>query len=434
MLNVFGRGFDSRRLHSAIGTKTLSKRYKRNLIAALFILFLALFVSSQSLTSLKVSVRDYDRYGRVIIESAVPLSYHIEQHTSLFLVKFRAEGNFTIRRESFKSKYIKSLGWAKGSDYYMLTINAAGSNYSFESFPLTNPYRIIIDILSPEQPKKAPTQPPTEKPEGTPQPKTEQAKPQESIQERRDREQSEAEKPPAPSTPPLTSQGLRTIVIDPGHGGLEAGSKGKFGTLEKNLTLPISQILRTLIEKDLAYRVLLTRDKDVDVSLENRAAIANNNRAVLFISVHVNGFPRSSARGSETYFLSLNATDEEARRLAYMENNSSEMESKISSEDENDIMMILWDMAQSAFIKQSSELAENIQQELNSLLGTRNRGIKQAPFKVLTGVACPAVLVEIAFISNPEEERKLQTEEFQANVARAIYRGIANYLNNYSVE
>jgi N-acetylmuramoyl-L-alanine amidase len=155
---------------------------------------------------------------------------------------------------------------------------------------------------------------------------------------------------------------------------------------------------------------------------------------MLFISIHVNGFPRSSARGSETYFLSLNATDEEARRLAYMENNSSDIESRISSEDEDDIMMILWDMAQSAFIKQSSELAEKIQQELNSLLRTRNRGIKQAPFKVLTGVACPAILVEIAFISNPAEERKLQTEEFQNNVARAIYQGVANFLKNYSAE
>ena len=204
--------------------------------------------------------------------------------------------------------------------------------------------------------------------------------------------------------------------------------------MEKDLTLPISQKLKAIIEKNLAYRVVLTRDNDVDVSLENRAAIANNNRAILFISVHVNGFPRSSARGSETFFLSLNATDEEARRLAYMENNSSAIESRISSDDEDDIMMILWDMAQSAFIKQSSELAENIQQELNSLLGTRNRGIKQAPFKVLTGVACPAVLVEIAFISNPSEERKLKTDDFQDDVARAIYRGVANFLKNYPGE
>jgi N-acetylmuramoyl-L-alanine amidase len=411
----------------------LSKSYKRNLIAALSILILAVLLSSQPVTSLKVSVRDYENYGRVIIESAVPLSYHVEQHTSLFLVRFRAEGSFTIRRESFKSEYVKSLGWAKGTDYYMLTINATGSDYHFESFTLTNPHRIVIDIHSPEPPKKAPP-PPPKKPKREPQAKAERTEPGERVEQRSDRELDEEDKPSAPASPPLVSQGLRTIVIDPGHGGLEAGSKGKFGTLEKNITLPVSQKLKTLIEKNLAYRVVLTRDKDVDVSLENRAAIANNNRAVLFISIHVNGFPRSSARGSETFFLSLNATDEEARRLAYMENNSSEIESRISSEDEDDIMMILWDMAQSAFIKQSSELAENIQKELNSLLGTRNRGIKQAPFKVLTGVACPAVLVEIAFISNPSEERKLKTDDFQANVARAIYRGVSNFLKNYQSE
>jgi N-acetylmuramoyl-L-alanine amidase len=370
----------------------------------------------------------------VIIESAAPLSYYVEQHTSLFLVKFRAEGNFTISREFFKSKYVKSLGWAKGMDYYLLTINATDSDYHFESFTLTNPHRIVIDIHSPEPPKQELPPPPPEKPKRKPEPKAERVEAGDPVGQRREREQAEDERPPVPSTPPSVSQGLRTIVIDPGHGGLEAGSEGKFGTLEKNITLPVSQKLKALIEKNLAYRVVLTRDKDVDVSLENRAAIANNNRAVLFISVHVNGFPRSSARGSETYFLSLNATDEEARRLAYMENNSSQIESRISSEDEDDIMMILWDMAQSAFIKQSSELAENIQRELNSLLGTRNRGIKQAPFKVLTGVACPAVLVEIAFISNPSEERKLKTDDFQNNVARAIYRGVDNFLKNYQGE
>ncbi len=392
------------------------------------------FLSSQSLTSLKVSVRDYEGYGRVIIESAIPLSYHVEQHTSLFLVRFRAEGNFTIQRESFKSRYVKSLGWAKGMDYYMLTINASGSDYHFESFTLTNPHRIVIDIHSSEPPKQEPPPPPPEQPKREPQPKTERSESTEPTEKKRDSKQDEEDRLPASSTPPLVSQGLRTIVIDPGHGGLEAGSEGKFGTLEKNITLPVGQKLKALIEKNLAYRVVLTRDKDVDVSLENRAAIANNNRAELFISVHVNGFPRSSARGSETFFLSLNATDEEARRLAYMENNSSEIESKISSEDEDDIMMILWDMAQSAFIKQSSELAESIQRELNSLLGTRNRGIKQAPFKVLTGVACPAVLVEIAFISNPSEERKLKTDDFQDNVAQAIYRGVSNFLKTYQSE
>jgi N-acetylmuramoyl-L-alanine amidase len=89
-------------------------------------------------------------------------------------------------------------------------------------------------------------------------------------------------------------------------------------------------------------------------------------------------------------------------------------------------------MAQTAYIQQSSRLAEIIQDELNELLGTLNRGIKQAPFKVLTGVACPAVLVEVAFISNPEEEKKLVEEGFQMNVAKAIYRGLVRYLKLFS--
>jgi N-acetylmuramoyl-L-alanine amidase len=221
---------------------------------------------------------------------------------------------------------------------------------------------------------------------------------------------------------------MRTIVIDAGHGGLESGARGKFGTLEKDVTLAIGLKLKTIIEKNLAFRVELTRDKDIDVSLDNRAAIANNQRAELFISIHANGSYRRNANGSETFFLSLNATDEEARRLAYLENNSAQLEKPIDDANKDEIMMILWDMAQSAYLKQSQRLAEIIQDELNSLLGTADRGIKQAPFKVLTGVACPAVLVEVAFISNPTEEKELITEAFQQNVALAIYRGLIRYI------
>ena len=120
--------------------------------------------------------------------------------------------------------------------------------------------------------------------------------------------------------------------------------------------------------------------------------------------------------------------DEETRRLAYLENNSSELQTRIDPSSDDDLMMILWDMAQTAYIKRSSRLAELVQEELDAMLGTRNRGIKQAPFKVLTGVACPAILVEAAFISNPDEEQKLASAAFQARVAEAIYRGLARYI------
>jgi N-acetylmuramoyl-L-alanine amidase len=222
----------------------------------------------------------------------------------------------------------------------------------------------------------------------------------------------------------------RSIVIDPGHGGLDVGAKGKFGSLEKDITLAISFKLKSLIEQNMAFRVILTRDKDIDVSNENRAALANNNDAVLFISIHTNGSFRKNAQGAETYFMSLTATDEESRKLAYFENNSSELETRIAGEAKDDVQIILWDMAQAAYIKQSSRLAEFIQEELSSnpLIGTENRGVKQARFKVLTGVACPAVLVEAAFISNPQEEQKLISDEFQTHVAQAVYSGLAKYI------
>ncbi|MGB8959126.1 MAG: N-acetylmuramoyl-L-alanine amidase [Candidatus Aminicenantales bacterium] len=232
---------------------------------------------------------------------------------------------------------------------------------------------------------------------------------------------------PAAASPPQ-DQALRTVVIDPGHGGLETGAKGKFGNLEKDITLAISLKLKALIEKDMGFEVVLTRDRDVDVSNENRSAIANNRKAGLFISIHANGSVQRKAAGSETFFLSLNATDEETRRLAYLENNSSTLQSRIDPSSDDDLMMILWDMAQNAYIKESSRLAELVQGELDAMLGTRNRGIKQAPFKILTGVACPAVLVEAAFISNPDEEQKLASDEFQTKVAEAIYRGLALFL------
>jgi N-acetylmuramoyl-L-alanine amidase len=230
------------------------------------------------------------------------------------------------------------------------------------------------------------------------------------------------------------SRGIKTIVIDPGHGGLEPGAKGRFGTLEKNISLAVSLKLKAIIERNLALRVVLTREEDVDVSLENRAARANNNKADLFISIHVNSSFNREARGSEAFFLSMEATDEEARKLAYMENNPAELEKGISGENEDDIKMILWDMAQTAYLNQSSILAESIQNELNSLFFTKNRGIKQAPFKVLCGVACPAVLVEVAFISDPEEERKLRSEDFQMKIAQAVFRGLENYIAQSSEE
>ncbi len=404
-MNVFGRGFDSRRLHNAASIIEIDDRDKLyklrrgipklTLAFSVIFLFLSIFSAPQSQPILKISAQDYEKYSRVTIQSDLPLSSSVEQSDAFVFVKIRATTPFRIQRESFQSRFVKSVGWSRGSGSYTLTINTEHENFSCNSFKVQNPPRLIIEI----HPNRG--QDP-------------------SINEtNRNRTNPQTVDP-------------ECIVIDPGHGGLEAGAKGKFGTLEKDITLAIGMKLAEIVRQTRASNVVLTRDRDVDISLEDRSAIANNNKATVFISIHVNGSYRKGAAGPETYFLSKDATDEESRRLAFMENNSKEMENNIQAEDEDLIKMILWDMAQTAYLKQSSQLAEAIQSELNLLWGTRNRGIKQAPFKVLTGVACPAVLVEVAFLSNPQEERKLLTEEYQRKIAQAVYGGLAKFLRDNS--
>ncbi len=376
---------------------------------SLLVIFLVLiviqgFLPSQQSPFLKLSVKDYSDYSRVFLESSKPLSISTEKSGLYILVRVRADDPFHINKEAFQSSRVESIEWGRGSDYYIFTIKMAHKDLLCRPSISQDSSTVLLDITSsPEEFKE------------------------DSNNDSRHDANSFSNKPANVST----QEGLRTIVIDPGHGGLETGAEGRYGTKEKIITLEIALKLKAIIERNLPYRVQLTREEDVDVSLERRAAIANNYKAFVFISIHANGSYRKTAQGSETFFLSLNATDEETRRLAYMENNSTELES-IQSDNVDDIKLILWDMAQSSYIRQSSRLAEKIQNKLNTLSGTLNRGVKQAPFKVLTGVACPAVLVETAFISNPREEKNLITDEFQNSIARAIYLGLAEFLDEYT--
>ncbi len=381
----------------------------------LFFLLSGVFFS-QAQPFIKLSVKDYPTLSRVIIDSSSPLSFDIEKSSSLLMVNIRTDVPFQIQRGAFESRIIKSFGWSKGKDFYILAIRTKVRNFSYDYFALSDPPKLVIDFTQIDEEK-------SETPDSL--------KEKEALRERIP-QPSTASPSSRTGTASSSLQGLKTIVIDPGHGGLEPGARGRFGTLEKNIALEIGLKLKAVIERNFPSRVVLTRDKDLDVSLENRAALANNNKADFFISIHANSSFRQDARGSETYFLSRDATDEEARKLAFLENNPAEFVEGITGESKDEIQMILWDMAQSAYLKQSSLLAESIQNELNLLLRTSNRGVKQAPFTVLAGVACPAVLVEVAFISNPREERSLTREGFQVNVAQAIYRGLVNYIELYS--
>jgi N-acetylmuramoyl-L-alanine amidase len=239
----------------------------------------------------------------------------------------------------------------------------------------------------------------------------------------------------APAPPPPPSQvaeagGLRTVVIDPGHGGQEVGAKGPGGTLEKDVTLGIARRLRASLTSNLGLQVFLTRDADVEVPLDERTAIANNYKADLFVSIHANASRSHGAAGSEVYFLSYQASDDESRRVAQEESGVMPVDPSAAPAG-SDLALILWDMAQAEHLEESSSLASRLQEELAGATGHETRGVKQAPFRVLVGAAMPAVLVEVAFISHPEEEKLLASDAYQVKIAAALTQGIRKYQSEW---
>lgn len=235
-----------------------------------------------------------------------------------------------------------------------------------------------------------------------------------------------------PSTPEVGATvepslgGLRRIVIDPGHGGEETGALGHSGAVESRLTLTMARLLKARLEQRLPVTVSLTRDSDVDVPLDSRVAMANQVKADLFISLHFNSYRGSRATGAETYFLSRDASDQLAAQLAEREN-SVQAEQASTGQESGDLSLILWDLAQSYHLTESQRFAGLVQDELNKTLGLRDRGVRQAPFRVLMGANMPAVLVELGFISNPEEARKVQSPAYQAQLADALVRAISRF-------
>jgi N-acetylmuramoyl-L-alanine amidase len=216
-------------------------------------------------------------------------------------------------------------------------------------------------------------------------------------------------------------------VIDPGHGGNETGTVSPTGIMEKDVTLSIARLLKHLLESRLGLQVMLTREDDRTVDLDTRTAMANNLHADLFISIHANAAMRGRATGAETYYLSTDWLDEETRkRLSASEPGA--FAPRGSSHPSDPLALILWDMAQIAYLEESSRLAQTIQQTLNQELGLPDRGVKQAPFRVLMGAQMPAVLVEVGFLDNPEEARRLADGKYQTRLAEALYRSIERYL------
>ena len=222
---------------------------------------------------------------------------------------------------------------------------------------------------------------------------------------------------------------LDTVVLDAGHGGKDPGTIGRKGTKEKDIVLDITKRVGSLLEENTHINVVYTREEDVWLPVWKRTKIANEANGKLFVSIHINSNPNRSVRGFETYLLKPGKTDD-AIEVASRENAVIRLESSTSRKKYNAMTgenLIMATMAQSMFMKESEDLAAYIQEELDPLLDSPNRGLKQSGFYVLIGASMPNVLVEAGFISNPNEERKLKSVAYRKKVAKGIYSGIMRF-------
>jgi len=269
---------------------------------------------------------------------------------------------------------------------------------TYKIFSLKNPFRIVIDVWG-KDPRPTPSVAITDK---------------------------KGDKIPAGALAKQLSLGVRRIVIDPGHGGRDYGAPGYLkGVYEKNISLKIARRLADKIRKKLNCKVIMTRNSDRNLSLEERTAIANTKNADLFISIHTNASRDRRVYGIETFFLNL-ATDNDAILVAARENAT-------STKNISDLQSILSDLMQNAKINESSRLAGHVQGSLKDHLRKyysriKSKGVKQAPFYVLLGAQMPAILIETSFISNSRECKRLVNQKYQDRMCDAIVRGIQAYI------
>ena len=358
----------------------------------------------------------------------------------------------------------------------------------YSAFLLPNPYRLIVDIhgkapvktepaakekekekpapaaakteaAKPETPKtaKAEAPPPKveiakktepEKPE--PAPGTEKevkatSKPTtgptfEAVGPRQERPRKSSLRQPLPREAKPTASGERSlvralglkigrIVIDPGHGGHDTWTIGPNGLEEKDLVLDVGLRLGRLLESKMGAEVVFTRDDDTFIPLESRTAVANQNQADLFLSIHANSSRDHGARGVETYYLNFTSS-EDALEVAAREN-------AVSEKSIHELQDLVKQIALKDKIDESKEFASEVQTALYTGIskknpGMRNRGVKKAPFVVLIGANMPSILAEISFLSNSTDERKMQTPEYRQKIAEALYKGVSKYVGGLS--
>ena len=307
------------------------------------------------------------------------------------------------------------LRMARAGQYDKNTVRVVLDIESIEDykvFPLSEPFRIVVDVMGKGKVRSLPPQ---------------------AWSGGQEPSDSGGRSKPTPDKPSLAQQlglKIKRIVIDAGHGGKDSGAVGKKGLKEKDVVLKIAKGLKETLSKETGAEIFMTRDADTFIPLEERTAIANTKEADLFLSIHANASLNRRASGVETYYLDL-TNDEVAIRLAAREN-------AVSSKKMSDLQYILNDLIKTSKTNESSRLAEVVQESLVSNLKVkysdiRGNGVKGAPFYVLVGTHMPSILVEVSFISNSKEEDRLSDDGYIREIIAGISSGVKEYVKMMEV-
>jgi len=393
-------------------------------------------------------------YPRIVIQASQPVAYttrllekdgdqprrlYIDLKNSTIAPRFQSP-------VPIEDGLLKRVRTAQVNDNTVRVVLDIESISDYKIFDLKDPFKIVIDVhgIKTRKTVAAPRSisPTLELPKIQPKVGATASVPSiivlEDFSKKRPRHRSQEAHLPTPATIhkaqgsrlSLAQQlglGIRKIIIDPGHGGKDPGAMA-FGLKEKDIVLKVAQKVKKLLKKKYNYEVSLTRKTDIFIPLEERTALANTAGADLFVSIHVNAHPNKATKGIETFYLNL-ATNGEAMRVAARENAT-------STHNISEMQHILSDLMQNSKILESSRLARFVQSNIISGLRKDNyqvkdHGVKKAPFYVLIGAQMPAVLVEISFITNPMEAKRLRKDSFLNEIANQITAGISAYANQH---
>jgi N-acetylmuramoyl-L-alanine amidase len=398
-----------------------------------------------------------DNYTRVVIMASGPVNYkeilleetantprrlYIDFKKSYIEPQYRAP----LPIEDGLLKRIRTGQFSPDTVRVVLDIESIGS---YKIYSLPDPFRVVIDVRGEKLAKETPlplTAPETAQNEKKAVKQIETTPPDNIVVLRDnkksavifksspDRPLSKTEKLAETKSLSLAQQlglGVKKIVLDPGHGGKDPGAMA-FGLKEKDIVLDVAKKLAPLLKKELGCEVVLTRTDDSFISLEERTALANTNNADLFISLHINAHSSSKVRGIETYYLNL-TTNAEAMRVAARENAT-------STHQMSELQDILSDIMKNSKIKESSRLAQQVHNSIilegskRGFTEMKNLGVKQAPFYVLIGAQMPAILIELAFISNEKDLDNLKNPSFLEMLTKEIVDGIHAYVSDTSAQ